>query len=331
MSVLPSVATTGASPPLVCPTHGGFLTIEPNELHCVRGCVFPVENGVARFVESSQYTSAFGLQWQRYRRTQLDSYTGLPISETRLRRCLGEQIWSALEGASVLEAGCGAGRFTEVLLGQGARVDSIDLSEAVTANAENFPPGPHHRISQADILKLPFPKRQFDGVVCLGVLQHTPDPEATVAALYEHVKPGGWLCIDHYTYGWGRVTRLGPIYRQVLKRLGPSAGLRVTEKLVDVFFPLHRLTKNSYALHLLLTRVSPLIVFYHSFPELNDELQREWSLLDTHDSLTDWYKHFRTKRQMARCVEALGAELLRCDYAGNGVEVRATRPSADSP
>src|SRR5690606_15008592 len=142
-------------------------------------------------------------------------------------------------------------------------------------------------------------------VLCLGVLQHTPDPEEAIKSLYAQVKPGGWLVVDHYKHGLGRVTRLGPLFRQVLKRLPPATGLRCTEALVNVFFPLHRATKRSYFLHLLLTRVSPLIVFYQSIPQLNDQLQREWSLLDTHDSLTDWYKHLRTKGQMLRFFHTL--------------------------
>ncbi|HEY0787434.1 MAG TPA: methyltransferase domain-containing protein, partial [Thermoanaerobaculia bacterium] len=88
----------------------------------------------------SSYADAFGAQWRRYSRTQLDSYTGTTISRDRLRRCLGEELWEGLSGRKVLEAGCGAGRFTEVLLERGAILTSVDLSDAVVANAENFPP-----------------------------------------------------------------------------------------------------------------------------------------------------------------------------------------------
>jgi 2-polyprenyl-3-methyl-5-hydroxy-6-metoxy-1,4-benzoquinol methylase len=98
----------------------------------------------------------------------------------------------------VLEAGCGAGRFTEVLLKRGASVTSIDLTDAVAANQENFPQSEHHRIAQADILRLPFSPKQFDAVFCLRVIQHTPSPEAAIAALYDQVRPGGLLVIDHY-------------------------------------------------------------------------------------------------------------------------------------
>jgi 2-polyprenyl-3-methyl-5-hydroxy-6-metoxy-1,4-benzoquinol methylase len=61
------------------------------------------------------------------------------LSADRARRCIGESCWSSLDGLDVLECGCGAGRFTEVLLAQGATVTSIDMTEAVEANQTNFP------------------------------------------------------------------------------------------------------------------------------------------------------------------------------------------------
>src|SRR4030095_4946018 len=53
-------------------------------------------------------------------------------------------------------------------------------------------------ICQADVRELPVEPRSFDVVVCLGVVQHTPVPEQTIAALAGYVKPGGLLAIDHY-------------------------------------------------------------------------------------------------------------------------------------
>jgi len=111
----------------------------------------------------------------------------------------------------------------------------------------------------------------------------------------------------------------------VLRRLPPERGLEWTERLVNALFPLHRAVLQSRIAQMLLSRISPVLSYYHALP-LNDELQREWSLLDTHDSLTDWYKHVRTKGQIRRVLERLGAEEIRCEYGGNGVEARCRRP-----
>jgi SAM-dependent methyltransferase len=274
-------------------------------------------------VGESTYADAFGLQWLRYRRTQLDSYTGIPISARRLRQALGEDLWERLPGATVLECGCGAGRFTEVLLAQGASVTSIDLSAAVDANAANFPVSAEHRVAQADIMALPFAPQQFDLVLALGVVQHTPSPEDTIAHLYGQVRSAGSLVFDHYTFSVARLTKLSGLLRFVTKRLSPARGMQLTERLVDMFLPLHR---RAGRLQPLVGRVSPIACYYQAYPELSDQLQREWSLLDTHDSLTDWYKRLRTPRQLERTLRRLGAEQIHCQRGGNGVEARGLRP-----
>ncbi len=180
-----------------------------------------------------------GLQWNKYRQTQLDSFTKQPISRDRLVRCIGETLWRDIAGKQVLEAGCGAGRFTEILLAAGARVTSVDLSNAVDANQQSCPQNEFHRIAQADILKLPFAEKQFDVVLCLGVIQHTPSTEKTIAALYSHVKPGGSLIIDHYRFSWSYFTRTHFIFRAILKRLPAQMALSVTNKMTKMLWPLH--------------------------------------------------------------------------------------------
>lgn len=313
-------------PRWVCPKHLGVeLEQRDGMLRCNHSCRYPLINGIPRFTPS-HYASAFGLQWRQYRKTQLDSHTGLPLSEERLRRCLGEELWEDLEGKTVLEVGCGAGRFTEILLKRGAHVMSIDLSDAVDANQENFPQNTRHQIAQADVRLMPFARSSFDIVLCLGVVQHTPSPEETLAKLWEMVKTGGCLVFDHYTYNLSHSTKTAPLFRMILKRLSPEAGLRVTNALVNALFPLHRAVRKIYPLQMLLSRLSPVQVYFHSYPSLSMQLQKEWALLDTHDTLTDWYKHFRTRRQLIKQLMLMEAGLVRCEYGGNGIEVRAQRP-----
>lgn len=321
--------TEAAAPPFFCPHHDVELAASPTQLVCDRGETYPVRKGIPRFVAETTYADAFGLQWKTYRKTQVDSYSGTTITRDRMRRCLGESIWTNLPGSQVLECGCGAGRFTEILLDRGAHVTSIDLSTAVEANAENFPVTKRHRIAQADILRLPFARQQFDIVVCLGVIQHTPSPEATIASLAEQVRPGGSLVIDHYTQSLSWWLRPAPLVRQILRRVSPETGMRWTQRLVKWFLPLHAATRRNYLLHLLAGRISPVLSYYRLHPELNDELQREWALLDTHDFLTDYYKHFRSRAQVRRTLESLGLTAVWCEKGGNGVEARAMRPRAE--
>jgi len=288
---------------------------------------YPIENGIPYFVPSDEYAANFGAQWNRFLKTQLDSYTGLPISRDRLRRCLGEELWLQLRGQVVLECGCGAGRFTEVLLAEGAKVMSVDLSVAVDANARNFPITDNHRIAKADLTRLPFAPRQFDVVICIGVIQHTPNSEETIARLYDQLKPGGWLIIDHYTHENGRWSSIKPLVRAYMKRVKPNVTLSVVERMVNIFLPWHRRFRNFYPAWFLLCRISPIVTFYRLIPELSEPLQREWATLDSHDSLTDWFKHLRTAEQIETCLRGLNVAGLHITENGNGIEARCRRPA----
>src|SRR5437762_8433499 len=107
--------------------------IESGELQCT-ACrrIYPIIRSIARFVPAENYADNFGFQWNRFRKTQLDSHTGLPISRDRL---FFSTEWPAeeLRGKRVMDAGCGAGRFAEVSLSTGARVVAVDYSSAVDA------------------------------------------------------------------------------------------------------------------------------------------------------------------------------------------------------
>lgn len=283
-------------------------------------------NGIKYFANQHSYASLFGDQWKEYKKTQLDSYSGSPITETRLDRCLGDGLKNNLAGKLVLEAGCGAGRFTEVLLNKGAQLVSSDLSSAVEVNAENFPQNDKHLVIQADINDMPFADESFDVVICLGVIQHTANTEKTIEDLYKLVKKGGWLVIDHYHYDRSNYFRLARLYRRYLRKKPASFTIPYTQKLVKKFLPWHKRAAKNKLFSVLLNRISPVVSYYSVFPQFNEKQQQEWALLDTHDSLTDWHKRFRNKPQIETALTALGATEIWCAYGGNGVEARCKKP-----
>jgi 2-polyprenyl-3-methyl-5-hydroxy-6-metoxy-1,4-benzoquinol methylase len=292
---------------------------------------YPVLQGIPRLLRTGgNYADAFGEQWLRWRTTQLDSHSGTTITKDRLLRCLGSRAVDLLsrtgESTQVLEVGCGAGRFTEILLQfPSARVTSLDLSSAVEANQANFPQDQNHRVVQADIMQAPFGKG-FDMVICLGVIQHTPNPEATIAKLFEQVRPGGMLVIDHYTpeiKRWTKITAL--LFRPVIKRLPSKTRMRTCELLVNFFFPIHRAIRQMPFVQQVFSRVSPITTYFHAYPQLPDRLQREWAILDTHDSLTDWHKHLRTTKQIESVLQDIGAITIEVSRGGNGVEARCSK------
>jgi 2-polyprenyl-3-methyl-5-hydroxy-6-metoxy-1,4-benzoquinol methylase len=315
---------------LRCIHHAARLAENGGALICEHGCSVPIVRGIPRFVDTSNYAAGFGLQWNQFRRTQLDSYTHTTISRDRLTHAVGGNL-DILKGKTVLEVGCGAGRFTEVMLAAGACVVACDLSTAVDANYANCGEHPNYFVLQADVRALPIKQHSFDFVVCLGVIQHTPSPEETITALARCVKPGGMLVIDHYGPSYP-VTFSRRWLRHLLLRLPPASAKSLALTISRLLLPLHKLswrpTRTAARLRAQLQKFSPLVDYYDVYPRLDKKILAEWSLLDTHDTLTDYYKHLRTAEEIERCLLACGLGETETEYAGNGVEARALMPLA---
>lgn len=319
--------------PFVCPDHKTPLERDSEggiDFVCESGCSFPVVDGIPRFVSEENYAGAFGLQWKKFSKTQLDSYTQTTYSARRLSRIIDDDL-ELFRGKRVLEVGCGAGRFTELMLGHGAEVLAVDLSQAVEANYENCSRFDSYAVCQADVRRLPVRKGEFDVVFCVGVIQHTPDPEETIHLLFECLANGGLLVIDHYSdeYPHNLMQRA---LRASLTSMTPERSFNWCKRIVALAWPLHRVMapmsrmKLVWRLHeAFLKHISPVVDHQFNYTELSPQLIYEWSLLDTHDTLTDTYKHIRTKEQIENCLANLGLEVLRCQAGGNGVEAIAKK------
>jgi SAM-dependent methyltransferase len=316
---------------LICPQHKSPLSVMKDKTYykCDSGCQFEIRNQIPRFVPLENYASGFGLQWNTYRRTQLDSFTGIPISAERLKRIAGGTL-EMFQGKTVLEAGCGAGRFTEIMLDSGANVWAVDLSTAVDANYENCHNKPGYTVCQADILSLPFAPGQFDIVVCIGTIQHTPSPEKTIQALCSQVKPGGLLLIDHYTYGYP-VTFFRKHIRKFLLNKDETFSMRFVQLITNLLWPFHvvlykaRKIKGVGCIQRYFIQWSPVVDYQDAYPALGSKLLYQWAVLDTHDTLTDQFKHLRSADELQRALKAYGMTDIQSSYAGNGVEARARK------
>ena len=185
------------------PLDGWPLRAEGDSLVDDKGVRFPIIAGIPRFCEAENYASSFGRQWNLLRSTQIDRDAG--EEKPSKLRLFAETGWTPeeLAGLDVLEVGSGAGRFSRGAphIHTRANLYSVDYSSAVEANWANngdIAPGRFH-LSQASIYEMPFPDDRFDKVLCLGVLQHTPDFEASVRSLVAKAKQGGEIIVDFYS------------------------------------------------------------------------------------------------------------------------------------
>src|SRR6266536_2433431 len=96
----------------------------------------------------------------------------------------------------VLDAGCGSGRVTELLVGRVPRghVVALDLSQAMLAQARRRLAAHADRISYlcAD-LGAPLPIEQVDAVLSTATFHWVGDHDALFRNLAQVLRPGGWL------------------------------------------------------------------------------------------------------------------------------------------
>lgn len=285
---------------------------------------YPVLNGIPRFVSQSNYADNFGLQWNHFRQTQLDSYSGHPISMERFWLATG---WKPeqLQNQWVLDAGCGAGRFAEVALLAGAKVVALDYSSAVDACYANLKHHPNLYVVQGDIYAFPFVRETFPFVYSLGVLQHTPDVAKAFFALPLMVSGGGRLCADFY---WNRFrTMLHPkyLFRPLTKRMDQRKLFHLLQRIVPTLLSISQALRHVPLVGRGLQRIVPVLDYTGIYP-LNDQQLNEWALLDTFDMFSPTYDNPQSPSTVRHWFEQAGMMKIEVGHWGHLVG-RGIKPS----
>jgi SAM-dependent methyltransferase len=157
---------------------------------------YPILGSIPRFVTTDAYVSTFSFEWKRWRRTQFDT-ASRHSSLATFQKSTGREP-ADLARKLVLDAGCGAGRYMDLVAQASAQVVGVDLSLAVEVAHENLGGWSNCHFVQADLLHLPFPARTFDFIYSIGVLHHTPNPRESFARLVPALRPGGEIAIWVY-------------------------------------------------------------------------------------------------------------------------------------
>jgi len=113
-------------------------------------------------------------------------------------------IGGRLDGARVLEAGCGQGTGLRILLEQfgAAHVYGFDLDpRQIQLASQRLSPRYETRVSLAvaSVDALPFPDRFFDAVFDFGILHHVPQWQTGVAEISRVLKHSGRLFFEEVT------------------------------------------------------------------------------------------------------------------------------------
>jgi SAM-dependent methyltransferase len=141
------------------------------------------------------------------------SPTGLAARVRRFRA-----LWRPPQpaGGLWLDAGCGAGTYTRLLLDARQNVIGVDYSQ-VTLRKAAARDLAGARFVAADVRHLPFRAARFDGALCLGVTQALAESGTAIDSLAAALKPGAELWLDALN-GWCVIHVWGRLRRQLRGR-----------------------------------------------------------------------------------------------------------------
>lgn len=306
---------------LINPDNLEFLEKHANGYRDHSGNFFPETKGVVRMIGESNYTDSFGFQWNKFQKTQIDREN--KNSQQSRDRFFSVTGWDKedLTGKNVLEAGSGAGRFSQVFLDHTkGNLYSIDYSDAVTANFRN---NGHHgerlRLFQASIYEMPFANESFDKVFCFGVLQHTPDFKESLRHLVSKLKPGGEIVVDFYPVnGWWTKINAKYLFRPFTKSMSNEKLLRKIEKnagwMIRAYFFFDRIGMGK-----IVNRFLPICDIRGTLPpNLSRQELREWVILDTFDMFSPAYDNPQKINTVKKWLEEFSIKVTFAGFVSYG-------------
>ena len=136
----------------------------------------------------SHITSVFDRQAYNYNAAS----NRLPWSWQRRREAsIVSSLIGNITGLHALDLGCGAGFYTRILLSCGAQeVTAVDISPAMVSQL------PKERVTGVvgDVETVQFNK-QFDIIICAGMLEFTPDPRRVLDNARNQIIDGGFMIV----------------------------------------------------------------------------------------------------------------------------------------
>lgn len=129
----------------------------------------------------------------------------LPIDTHRLRRTpeWQEICGKVSQGHTILEAGCGLGKWVLLFADYGYKAIGLDISEPTIARLKQGLSKYDWRTG--DVMSLPFADDELDAVVSWGVIEHFEEGPSQVLREFRRViRPGGWLFVTVPYLNWRR-------------------------------------------------------------------------------------------------------------------------------
>ncbi len=113
---------------------------------------------------------------------------------------------TGLRAGLVLEVGCGSGLFLRHLREAGYAVEGVETSKGDVTYARE---ASGLTVFEGALEAVPLEPGRYDAVVMVYVLEHIPDPAATLARIHTLLKPGGWTVLGLPVMDSGQARWLG--------------------------------------------------------------------------------------------------------------------------
>jgi ubiquinone/menaquinone biosynthesis C-methylase UbiE len=245
------------------------------------------------------YATSFSYEWHFFKKTQLDSYTGTNISRDRWMDITGYKP-EDMTGKIVLEAGCGSGRFMEVIAPFSKKCIGLDLSKAVDEASDNL----INKFSTVDFIQcdlniIPIKNNSIDFIYSIGVLDHIPDTLKGIKSLVSKIKPGGELAV--WLYGPHLKIWPGDLYRLIGCRINPNRLLKILKVYVPFALRTHKVP--------ILGKFFKWVLFpapdYPDIP-IPDHMRMEWSILDAYDRFGSRIEKHFSEEQLKKILQDAG-------------------------
>ena len=137
--------------------------------------------------------SSFGNEWNAFHGfSELDlQYTGDMYFDIVTNEMLNNQ-------STVIDIGCGSGRWIKYLKGRFKKMVGMDPSDAIFAADKLLGTNDNIELVRSSTDNIPYPDNYFDFAYSLGVLHHIPDTEKALIDSVRKIKPGGHFLVYLY-------------------------------------------------------------------------------------------------------------------------------------
>lgn len=268
---------------------------------------FKFKNDVYIINKSDNYTENFGKQWKKYKKVQIDSINKFNISEKFLEKIIFNKL-EYLKNKTVLEIGCGAGRFTEHIIKYCKLCVSVDMSNAIFHNIVK-------NQKKLILVKSDFTElnilNKFDIIICRGVLQHTPNPLFSIKKIHEFINTKGEVFFD--IYPMPKIGLLHPKYifwRPIISNLIKYEKFeKFLHKNIKLLLAYKRIINNFTKSNFISDCIIPIWDYKNIIP-LTEEQLNEWAILDTLDGIYAKYDNPKSSKKIIKFLKKEKIKLL---------------------